>query len=78
MDNFWPAVLMGAPLVVTGSLLLIFRRQAHRVVHARYLEAQERHPDIRFPSKSLIVYLGATILLFGIVAIGLIIPIRAG
>ncbi len=80
MDNFWPAVLMGAPLVLAGSLILIFRRGAQRLVHDRYVKAQERHPDIRFPGKSLVVLLGATILLFGIVAIGLglVIPIRTG
>ncbi|QOT21550.1 hypothetical protein [Paenarthrobacter sp. YJN-D] len=80
MDNFWPAVLLGAPLVLAGSLILIFRRQAQRAVHARYLKAQERRPNIRFPGKSLVVLLGASILLFGIVAIalGLVIPIRTG
>ena len=80
MDNFWPAVLLGAPLVLAGSLILIFRRGAQRLVHDRYVKAQEQHPDIRFPGKSLAVLLGATILLFGIVAIGLglVIAIQAG
>ncbi len=80
MEVFWPAVLLGSAFVVLGFLILRYEHRAQDLLRKRYSKAQERHPEVRFPSKSFLPLLGWLIVVFGIVAIGLGLttPLRVG
>lgn len=71
MNVFWPAIGMGILFLSLGSLILAFRHRVLRLVHKRYSNAQERHPEIEPPGQLVPVLLGSVIIVFGVMAIGL-------